>query len=357
MYKVTFTHILFSIFIWIFAFFKYRKALRYNNESNYWIFGGIVTLFSVYAFFVGDFWSYYELYDEISQGRPGYSLEEFYTYLMINTSRNYFLWRLIVWGASTCFLILLLKRLNVSKSFSFYIFVLVLMTYFCAPRNTLGFIVMYYFYSFLLVPCKGRLFSYIIGLLGMFLSVIFHNSMPIYILLALLALFPFKRWMYKVAILIFPIIYISFNYLSKNVLDLSFGGEAFKDLGTSYLDAENEVAWSIMGYFQMIVYRLPILIILYKLINLLFETKKSEENTIVRVLTTNSFFLFYLSFLFLNQPVSAFLYNRFWDAGLYPFFLAVSLGLYNNNSKLVLKCYKLLVFATMYSFLYNLYKV
>lgn len=352
MYKVTFAQLLFSTIIWLLSYFYYKKDMYHLSSSKrgYLFFAIIITLFSVYGFAAADFWHYYEIYDEVALGRSPYSLEDIYSFFIMNTSKDYYLWRLIVWGLSTYMLVLFMRRIKAPFKFSAFIFVVILMAYYCAPRNTLAFFVMYYFYSFILFPLKNRVASYVIGLCGMFASIFFHNSMPLYIALSLLSLVPIKKSIYVTLLYLFPLFYLSFNYLSSNVLDLSFGGVAFQGLGNSYLDAEQGVHFTVLGYIEMALNRLPALILLYILI-------KTNNNKVVRAFVANTFFLMYISFLFLNQPVSAFLTTRFWSACTYPLFVAVSLGLFYNRSKLVLNCYKLLAVATMYSFLYNLYKV
>lgn len=355
MYTVEFEEILFSIIMWLFAFLSYKSAFDTNlqGRGNYVFFFFIVVLYCTFAFIAGDFPHYNILYDNVYNGSPQYSLEDFYYNLILFLPNSYYLWRLIVWGLSTIILILTFKRLQCPPNLSCMIFILILMEYFSAPRNTLGYVLLYYALTFLLMPLKNRYVSYLIAFIGIAMSVFLHKSMPLYILIAVLSFIPMYKWMYILSFILFPLVYGGFYYISDYVLTLDLGNEEFKNVGSNYLTSENFSITNFYGYISLFVNRLPIILLLYYVISRVL--KKEIQNKVVCYFGRYAFWLMYISFVFFNQPTSSFLSPRFWDASIYPLVYAFPLALYMKNDRLVKLGYKLLVFSCFYSMLYSLY--
>lgn len=343
---------LFSFFIWLIAFIVYRPAIKTKNQGkgNYILFFLIVSISVVFAFTVGDFYHYYPLYKSLARGFYDNSMEDFYNDLVKHIPDSYFLWRFAVWGASTFLLIQTYKRVNSPVRLSCLIFVLILIINFGSSRNTLGYMLLYYSMTFIFKPLKNKTFSFILAITGVFLSTYLHKSMPLYIALIIIAFVPMNKNTYRLSLLAFPFIYISFGVISNYLLTLDLGGGDFEKSGILYLEGENFSRPTVFGYIQMSVARTPILILLYLLINNILDGTIKDKFVIH--FAKYSYFLIYISFIFFNQETSSFLSQRFWDASLFPIALAIPLGIYLKSDRKITISFYLLLLANIYSFAY-----
>lgn len=356
MYKLALGEFMFPIILWVIAFFKYKSALKplNHNKGNYILFGFILVLYSTFAFSSGDFLHYYKLYNNLARGYFDDSMEEFYNCLIEILPTGYYWWRLAVWGLSSLILITIYKRLNCPANLSCLVFVLVLMFSFPNLRNALGYVVLYFSLTFVFIPLKIKTLSYTIAVMGGGLSLFLHKSMPLYIMCMLLSFIPLGKKMYIASLIAFPFIYLSFAYFSSYILSLDLGEGAFISTGASYLEGEHFSKLTIYGYIQLVIARLPLLVLLYYVISNVL--KGNLHNRFVEFFSRYTYILVYLSCVFFNQETSSFLSNRFWDASLYPMALIFPLSFYQRDSKLIKVCFYLLLVANLYNLAYSIYK-
>lgn len=355
-YQVTLGELLFSLSLWFIALFKYKGAIDIRNQSkgSYIFFTLLLIVYTTFAFASGDFIHYYVLYTKISRGYIDDSMEDFYNCLIDVLPIGYYWWRLFVWGISTFLLVLTYKRIKSPVLLTCFFFVLVLMSLYSSPRNTLGYITLYYSMTFLLIPFRSKIISYLIACLGILISVFLHKSMPLYIALMLVAFVPFNRKLYIASLIAFPIIYISFDYFSEYILAQDLGEGEFVSSGVNYLEGEHFAKLTLYGYIQFAISRIPLLLLLYYMIvNVLNGTIK---NHFIIHFTKYSYILVYLSFVFFNQETSSFLSNRFWDASLYSMALIIPLSVYQQKAKIISFSIYMLILANLYSIAYSIYK-
>lgn len=348
---------LINIFLWIILLLLTGRQITsiYNGGRFYFIGGLLVVVNSTFGFYVADFIHYNELYNELVISQFSEIIEPFYFWLAKKLPNSYLIWRLVIWGASTYFLIKIFKRLNCNSQFAFLIFTLLLMTYFPAPRQTLGFVVLYYGIS-LLFFSHNRYVGFLFGAFWIFLSYFLHKSMFIYILLMGLALIPLNKKLIYLSLLAFPFLYKLITSLSSFIL-LNFANESAHNKGMGYLESDFRVELSIWGMVQIIVTRLPIFLLLfYSIKNIYYKNEVVQYG--LKVFLQCAYWLIYVSYLFSGQTVSAFLSGRFWDAAMYPLTFFYAVYLYKQPRTLFIKtCFYMLVISNIYIYSYLLFKM
>ncbi len=358
MYELTYLEALFSTFLWLVMFFKYKPAMQLQNQSkgDYRFFLIAVMIFSVFGFISGgDFYGYYEGYESAYKIGRGH-WEPFYNYLLEVLPYGYYYWRFVIWGLSSILLVLTFKRLNTPPFLSCFIFIIILIFYFPAPRNTLGYVALYYSITYIIKPAKNKSISCVIGAIGILISATLHKSMPLYTAILLCSFFPMKKWMYVASLCAFPILYKVFHEISLYVLNADIGGEQFQTVGTSYLERENFHEMGIGGYIRLLIERLPLILFLYYCITNILKHKITDKSTIV--FTNNTYWLMYLSCLFFNQDTSSFLSPRFWDASLYPLALALPFAIFHKQDRIIrVGLYLIIISNILYKIMYPIYKI
>lgn len=330
--------------------------LQNQSKGDYRFFLIAVMIFSVFGFISGgDFYGYYEGYESAYKIGRGH-WEPFYNYLLEVLPYGYYYWRFVIWGLSSILLILTFKRLNTPPFLSCLIFILILIFYFSVPRNTLGYVALYYSITYIIKPAKNKSVSYIIGVIGILISATLHKSMPLYIAILLCSFSPMKKWMYVASLCAFPFLYKIFHEISVYILTSGLGSEDFQKLGNMYLEGENFATANILGYIEFVVERLPLILLLYYTICKIIKDKIVDKSVIV--FSQYSFWLMYVSCLFFNQDTSSFLSPRFWDASLYPLAIVLPMTLYNQKSKIITFSFYLLIAANLlYKIMYPIYKI
>ena len=338
------------------------NASQFSHQSRNGIgmmfFMLVVTIFCVWDFY-GDYINYKISYQTNFANPQNSGFEPVFQWLMKVIPDNYTLWRFSIWFPSVILLGIAIKKLHLSPQFAGLMFALTLMVYFGAPRNTLGYMALYCGAAYILtlnetsVKIKNILIGGILVLAAFFL----HSSMFLYIFLFLIALIPFKKWMYIISIVIFPVLYYGFQYIIPISLDAIVPVDSI-DLATSYLESDFRSTSNVMGIVKKFIDRTPFFILLFYSIYHIYFKKDHIENYRIKVFLQQAYLLIYLSYLFNGQSVSAFMSPRFWDAAIYPLFLFLSAYLFDKRgSKIVRACLYLMVVMNLYTFMYALYKL
>lgn len=353
--------ILFNVIIWFLLFFlsKDQIATTHKQPSIYFLGGCLITIYSTFGFNSGDFLHYEGLYEDLIKSQFIIHVEPFYFWLSKILPNNYYLWRFFIWGISTIFLIKIFKRLNISSRFAFLIFTLILMTYFHNPRQTLGFCVFYYGCSLIFFNKERQhitLYNTLRGAIWIFLSFFLHKSMFMYILLMGFALIPLGKKLFTASLIAFPILYKSVTYISSYILLNSFANETSQESGIGYLESDFRADANINGLIQLFITRLPIFLLLFYCIrNIFFKKEQIQYGS--KVFLQYTYWLVYISYLFIGQNVSAFLSNRFWDASLYPLTIFLAGYLYKKpRSRFIKNCFYLLILSNLYNLSYSIFR-
>lgn len=358
--NVTYLEICFSFFIWLVFLFCCKSQINTNstrNRSFFWFFVGLI-IYSTFGFQTGDFTHYRDLYDILIHSEDPVHVEPFYYWLTKILPENYFVWRCAVWGLATIVLILIFRKLQFNATFATFIFTLVLMCYFPAPRQTLGYLVLLYGFVVAFFSDKSKTKSYVFGIILVWGSFLLHKSMFVYVLLLGISLIPFGKWTYVGSVLLFPVIRQSVYYISSFLLSSTLIDETGQESGEMYLDSDFYQIANFNGLIQLIMHRVPIILLMIWAIKKLYFTKESSTAYGYKVLLQYTYILIYISFLFYGQQASAFMSPRFWDASLYPFTVFLIFFLYKQKRTPLIKvCFYMLICANIYDFTYAFYKL
>ncbi len=304
--------VLINIFLWFILILSYRRdfvTCVNKGVHSYGFLFIMVTLFSTYAFCSADTYHYHDIYNRMHVVNGPIHVEKVYFWLLSILPRNYYIWRLIIWGLASFFLILTFKRYKLNQGVTALITAVVLLYQFAITRGSLGISIFLLSSSFLLKPINGkRLLSCILGIAGCVLSLYFHRSMFAFICLFILSFLPINRFSLFLSLALFPILRIRIIPAIESVVDLIALGDDMTRFTNSYMKGEHLSA-NIRGVIQQVINFLPCFVSIYILIkaNILRSVQGSRYITI---LSRYTFILFYVSMLFYGQNVSAFMSSR-----------------------------------------------
>lgn len=301
----------FTILYYIFGLLLISKiqSKRYLYSNNYCITNDILIIVSVFIFFSfcdGDNfhyikWFYYANHGgEIDETSPQ---EPFYQLLSYVLDGRYFLFRILIWGSAIILFSYTSKRLRIPPRVSLICLYCLFLFLFSYARATLGMCVYFYGFSFLINPLKYKRFaSYIIGIIFILLSVIFHTSMTILILFTIpILLFPsFKDTILGVIQIILYIIALVFFivfviYIIEDYIE-SLGIPILSTKFSRYTELEEDSK----GIFNLII-ELSISIIM---ILCLYVARKSLYRKKANNFITDKLFLFSLTLLIVGLTLS-----------------------------------------------------
>ena len=359
---ISIVQILFCFALWSILVFGNIKQIRYiqNTRSKgigLIFFLIVATVFCVFDYY-GDYLHYKGLYESVAYSNDKSYMEPIFQWLIEILPKNYSLWRLAVWFPSLVLLIIIIKKLHLPNQFSILLFALMLIVYFGAPRNTLGYVTLYCGGSFILTckDSKNVFINFLIGTLLIFASVYLHRSMILYVFIFTLALIPFNKWIYVFSILAFPIVYKFllplFSSLSTSILT----SQESLDLAERYVESDFRIHANLGGIIRMIINRAPFFILMIYSVYHIYFKKNHIVQYKYKVFLQAAYLLMYMSYLFNGQNVSSFLSPRFWDASIYPVFIFSSAYLYDKTPyRCIRVVLYLLIIMNLYTFLYSLF--
>lgn len=367
MEKLTIEQFFFDMVLWFsflatncrFLTSNARCEVAYCKDNNYAPLFLFLLVFCTFGFVTGDYFNYLELYKrntDLSAGSSGQHVEAVYLWLLKNLPKSFALWRFVVWGMAAVLMVATFKRLRVPAKTTNLVFLLSISVVFASFRNTLGFVALFYGSTFLFSNRGNKIFNYVV--FGIFLtcSLFLHRSMFIFAALFCAALIPIGKKTYLLSIVLFPILYKLIDNYAYQLLGSSLASEDAATHGVGYLESDFRVDTTLMGYVQLLIWRLPIYVILiYSIIKIYF--RQQDVTYAVKTYLNVTYFLVFISLLWRGQEVSAFLTNRFNDSAM--FFCAVFLAMYiptQPKSKLLKRCLCVLLIANLYNFAYQFYK-
>ena len=130
-----------------------------------------------------------------------------------------------------------------------------------------------------------------------------------------------------------------------------------QEKATKYIESSFRVELNIRGFLKLFINRLPVLMLFfYGIKKVLIE--KVEVSYMEKHLLMLTYMLIYISCLFFNNNVSAYLSQRFWDAACYPLtiFAMVFLRNYSGNLYVKVTMYAFLI-SNIFNMAYSLYTI
>lgn len=309
-----FIHTLF-VFI-VFSFWKKNvRDINFasNSQKSLVIF---FLLYLLFAFDGGDYFHYLYGIHTDNQERG----EEIYRDIAIFVSRNYLLFRTIVWGGALTLFLLTVKRLELDIYKSAFLLFAVHISVFDYARASLAMSIYFYGISFLIKPINnGKIISVLCGVSLAALSVYFHRSMAIIIPLTFMIYMPLNKKTLIILLLLFAVSSPILNSILNSLMADDIYSEDISSKIQSYGRSDREdkafstFEW-IRRYIQYLTFFIPFIWITIKFYSQQFvgyvspTMIKLHKLTLgiillaVSVLMTNiSTFILFYRFLFMSM--------------------------------------------------------
>lgn len=320
--------------------------LFYKPRSFWYRMLVFTILFCTFGCVGGDFLHNQVIYDLNVQSDHPIHFENIYVLLIKGLPTNYYLWRFCVWGLAAFLLFKILDEIKSDLDFSFFVFTLMLLNHFPNLRQTLGFMMMFYGYVLLFRSAEDAMpQKLVMGIILLIISTFFHSTIFVFIILTLLLFIPGTKSlaMIIVSIIAFPFLYDMTKELSTQFIGMVSNNDMMQEKATKYIESSFRVELNIRGFLKIIINRLPVLMLFFFGIKKIL-IEKVETSYMEKHLLMLTYMLFYISCLFFNNNVSAYLSQRFWDAACYPLTIFAMVFLRNYSGNLYVK-------ITMYAFL------
>ena len=207
------------VFYLLLVLLNYRDCLYEPFEYEVSLKKEKLTLFLIGVFFIthcykGDFFHMMQCVHEYIS-IPGYYNygEDIYHKITLLVNKNYFLFRTIVWGGAFCLFCLTAKRMNVSVYCAAVLLIATHAITFGYARATAAMAVYFWGFSFICSPFKNKWISYIIGILIICLSLKFHNSAIIMLIMSVMIFLPINKWSIIFIVILFFVLSTVFKDL------------------------------------------------------------------------------------------------------------------------------------------------
>lgn len=308
----------------------------------------IICLFSVQD---TDYFHYETVLSAMSQGAATH-LEDVYYEIGDFVQYNYLFFRLVVWGSALCLFLVTIKRLNVPIASVLFFFVTMYLTKFSYARASLAMAIGLFGFSFVIKPLGLKYISYIVGILIITSSLLFHKSAIFMIPVYLLSLFKMNRYTICISAILYP---LGFYLISEYGIDLLMGAggdDAVVESAQGYLMKDSQkkgIAVLILYILSRTPYYIFLFVIIKNVINGLYiympVYQRAILNVPVYVISFASLFLFNYS---VNTEI---MYYRFLYYSILPLSIAIPM-LFSKNDD-----YKLLRFSCMLGFCAVVYEI
>lgn len=297
------------IVLWVLVFINRNHIFKDNSTggTNYFVLWLIATLFSMFYMPVdGDVYTGYQFYYEYLASGNRHHMEDIYFWLMDHLPHNFYLYRFVIWGTASFFLVQTFKKLNCQSPLSTLVFVsscLIICYYYL--RNVLGFCILYYVVACICTEERSKgsriLFRYLWYALLLVASYFLHRSMPLYYAVVLVALFlPSNRYVILFLALLLPVVRLVVPSLVNTVMLSGILNQETVELGSGYLEYSEGYDYNFMGRLLRVFGLLPYIYVMVLGIFTL-PTKRDRRKRPMDVFLLTALFLFSSSFLFADQ--------------------------------------------------------
>lgn len=313
-------------------------------------------IFCIIASYDGDWYHYKEVvYENYYLTNPFTHIEPIHLWIIKHLSfGNYIIWRMVIWGYTILLIKLSFKRIGCDDVITWTSFILVYLLTISTGRVYLGIALLFYGFCCLIRP-KRKYLSSIKGLFLMSFSLVFHKSIFIYLIAALIALIYYRKWMIITAITALPIIIKIFT----SVLIMIVIADNLDKNAMGYLSTDQESKGIGISLYNNTIKLIQIIIFVigsYVAIN-----NKHLNNKIINSMLKNVFNLWYIYIvvfiaLTLNDIGSLAISGRILGALGLPLSIILSFLLKSKTfTKSGLIICSVLAFANLYRLLYAYY--
>lgn len=308
---------LFNIFLFLFIVLYYRKYVvapkweKKNGDIGLILLALILIIFTT-PLNSDDFFHYQEKVWKYSPNSSGWTLEPIYDFIIILVNKNYFAFRLFVWGGAFLFTVNAFKRFGVNKNVAIFFLVAVYLMKFNYARSTLAMSSYFLGLSFLLRPLpKKRIISVIFSFLFFIGAYSFHHSILPVIAFTTVAVIPIDKPIFFLSLLFFvPTFAMLFADYSSYFLD-QFDEMDIQQKMAHYGEVEAEVGvvsfWGIIRVF--LVYAAFFLPIIINTRSIMINRKRIDICILKLFRIMTAVLLFAAMFLFLGFDNFVFSYR------------------------------------------------
>lgn len=342
---------LIPISLFVYMILRYRFSnLNRKTINNYFLIWICITIYSTWGFAEPDTYHYHQLYDEMVRYKQSLHVEPFYYWLVTILPNNFYLWRFVIWGTAAALIIYVAKRNYISSSALGLLIPVMFLHKFVVTRGALGLaflmLVIYLYYSY-----RKKALAYSILFLGIFLSTYLHKSIPIFVLFALVALIiPFNKKLYWLSLIFFPIFYVLLFIISDYILGLNIFSEETVNFTTNYLEHES-MTKNMLGYIMDMITYSPYIFVLFFVLPKFYFHNKLHDTPYGEFLFKYSYILFYVAFLFYNQPTSIWVFSRTIHAGMFALVFLFAMYYQRVHGKREKKLYYMFLLPTLLTYI------
>lgn len=264
---------------------------------------------------------------------------------------NTIIHRCVIFGGALTILFISFRILKLNRKFASFIFVITLLFYFGAYRNYLGLTMMFLGIIIILNNKKvlSNLSSIIIGIILILLSLEFHKSMLLYVLLLLPTFINFDKKTIITSILAFPFIYGSI-FILGGWFATTIGNADMAELADVYSSLVRET--TIMKTITEWIVHISYMYLMYIVWKSYLKNPKVLTKPIAFLLKY-SYILYYLGFCFYGQNTGGWLYSRFIEAGNMSFVFVIIYYFYSYpRTRYVKFAFSGFIFYIIYNMLY-----
>ncbi len=213
--KATALEVFFDLCLFVILFFVVRHGLKYRTH-NQWCYI-LCLLFCLFSFWGGDYFHYKAMYEDFSIFGSSGAVEKVYFHI-IKFSSTYLSFRLIVWGSSITLSFWCAKRLKLNSQLFNYTFVAFALLSFSYARVSLAIAIICLGYTFIVKPFRLNLLSIILGLIIIYVGTLFHKSIILLAVIALVSVLNITKLRICLMVLGFPIAIILANIYLPHLL-------------------------------------------------------------------------------------------------------------------------------------------
>lgn len=338
---------------------KYRTAytLTYRHNNNKYR-GGVllIMIFTLFAVQDTDYFHYIDLLDSLAQGRSTH-VEEIYVGISSIVNFKNIPFRLIVWGTAILLYVVSIKRLDIPIPLVLFFFSAIFILKFSYARASLAMSIGLLGYVFCIRPLKIRMLSIIIGVLLVFVSLIFHKSAIFWLLIFGCSFVKLDKLSLWTLLFLYPVFVLFTKMYGVNYF-FALVSDELADSASAYMKAIASARMGLNYYVRILLERTPYYLMLFgiilSVINGKYQNLKSFERRIINV----SFYIIYFSsfFLFDFGVNTSIMYYRFLYFSILPLPLMMAI-FYTNGICLKLIKFSLVfgITACLYNFLYSFY--
>lgn len=224
----------------------------------------IIIIFLLFAFDGGDYYHYCRKVHEGDMEKN----EEIYSYIVELVGRNYLLFRLIIWGGALLIFQKTARRFNLNVPRTTFILFAMFITIFDYARASLAMSIYFLGLSYICVPSKNKVFSYIYAVALIITSTYFHRSMAIAGIMTIMAFLPLNKKTIPLMLMFFAVS----GFFLNSLLDTFLGAQMFSDDINSKIErtAGIDIEWEmstfewIRRYIEYSLFFGPLILLYYK---------------------------------------------------------------------------------------------